>query len=89
VTLTVNHVVSLSPSLEILLMGLFDDIKGQIEELKAAAATEHDQVLAALAALEAKIGESLTLDEKLQLGTLFAEAKSAIGGIYEPPTPTE
>lgn len=88
-TLNLVHDISsaLRTFLEKTIVSLFDDLKGEIQALKDAAATEHDQVLAALAALEAKIGESLTLDQKLEIGTLFAEAKGAIGGIYEPPAP--
>lgn len=52
------------------------------DELKAAIAAEREQVLAAIAALEAKIGETLTADD-------VAELKGNIGGIYEPAPPAE
>ena len=87
--MTLNVIFDIGPFvrtfLEGFLVALFDDIKAQINDLKAAAASEHEQVMAALAALEAKIGESLTPDQVSEIAGLFAETRQAIIGVYEPP----
>ena len=89
-TLNVNVAVDIGPNLIRLggkIVALFDDLKAQLDDLKAQAASEHEQVLAAVAALETKIGESLDPDQKAGIAAAFADVKAAIGGIYEPPAP--
>ena len=70
-------------------MSLKDEIVAEIQAMKNDAATEHEQVTAAIGALEAKIVNSVTEDEKAEIMGLFAEARSAIRGVYEPPVVEE
>jgi hypothetical protein len=87
---TINVIVShdIGPNLIKLggkIVALFDDLKVKLEELRAEAASEHEQVMAVLGELQAKIGESVSPAEKTALDVLFADAKAAIKGVYEPP----
>lgn len=93
-SLTINHVFDIGPNLNALgaklvatVQEFVDGVKSQLADLKATAATEHDQVMAAFAALQAAVANAVPDDAKAEVDSLFAETKAAIGGVFEPPAP--
>lgn len=67
------------------LMSLFDDLSAKLDDLKSAAASEHEQVMAAFDALQASVTAGLTPAQQVEINTKFDEAKFAISGVFEPP----
>ena len=70
-------------------MSLKDDIKAELQTLKDAAATEHEQHLAILAALETKLQRSLTVEEWDEIKGDFAVARQEMSGIVPDEPPVE
>lgn len=92
--MTINVIHDIGPNLKNLgekLVSLFSDLQAKLAELQAASATEHEQVMAALQALQdqltASLTNSLTEAELNEINASFAAVKDTIGGIYTPPTP--
>lgn len=90
--MTLNVIFDLGPSLQKLgekLVSLATDLKAKLDELQAAAATEHEQVMAAIQALQdqltASLANSLTDAELAEINASFAAVKDSIGGVYNPP----
>jgi hypothetical protein len=86
-----NVVFDIGPSLSSLggtFMGtvqdFIDDVKAQLADLKATAASEHDQVMAAIAALQEAVGDVIPPTAQAEVDQLFTETKAAITGVYEP-----
>ena len=89
--MTINVVFDIGPVLSTLggklimtIQEFVDDVKAQLADLKAAAATEHDQVIAALDAPNVAVAGTVPDTAKAEVDALFAETKTAIGGVYEP-----
>ena len=61
-----------------------DDIKAQLVELQTDAASEHEQVMAAIAALQAAVASTVPDSAKAEVDALFAATKTSISGVYEP-----
>lgn len=65
-TVTINHIVSLSPALEALIMAKIDDLNAKLDALDAALAAEKTQdeaKTAEIAALRAQVDASLSADQ--------------------------
>lgn len=73
-------------------MGLFEDLSGKYDELKQLVQAEHDEIAAAIAAMQGNVNTdttlNLTADQKAQLDTHFAELKDSIPHIFDQPSPT-
>lgn len=88
---TITFLFDVGPNLQTLggkLVALFDDLNSKLDDLKAAATAEHEEVLKAIQDLQAQVTSGLSADQVTQVDAKFADTLSAIQGIYQPqPTP--
>lgn len=94
--ITINHVISLSPALEILVLSKFDDLNQKLDALEAALATEKTEdeaKTAEIANLRTQLGGSLTAEQattlEAHIQTLLDNAPNTVTPDVPPaPAPT-
>jgi cell division protein FtsB len=90
ITITINHIVSFSPAIEVIIMSRIDDLNAKLAAAQAAVDAEKaqgDALTAEITALKAQLENGLSSDDAAAVEAKIDDLTSKIAGIVTPDTP--